>query len=117
MTLVKTVNKTDNSRLCDTCWKLKKEWMYGDTRQKERKTKKEKKESKITDEQSEAGAEVHLPEGGLCLICSTRPKNTAFIHNNVGHLIGCYQCSKKIWETNKDCPICRRHIRSIVKII
>ena len=113
--------------------------MYGDTRQKERKRKKEKKESKITDEQSDVGDGTHLPGallvveeglggqgvgagqhldlGGLCLICSTRPKNTAFIHNNVGHLIGCYQCSKKIWETNKHCPICRRHIRSIVKII
>ena len=53
----------------------------------------------------------------LCLLCCTNAINVSFIHGKVVHQFWCSQCAKKLLSINATCPICRRKIKKIVKLI
>lgn len=53
----------------------------------------------------------------LCGICCHKTRDTGFVHGTSAHLYACYQCAKKAWKLSPKCPICRRKVSSIVKII
>jgi len=53
----------------------------------------------------------------LCLLCCSRPKNASLVHGRIGHQVCCYQCAKKLWRKRSDCPVCRRKVERIIKII
>jgi len=53
----------------------------------------------------------------LCMFCCLRPKNASLIHGRLGHQVCCYPCAKKLWKKQARCPVCRRKIEKIVKII
>uniref|UniRef100_W5NH41 E3 ubiquitin-protein ligase Mdm2 n=1 Tax=Lepisosteus oculatus TaxID=7918 RepID=W5NH41_LEPOC len=49
-----------------------------------------------------------------CVICQSRPKNGCIVHGRTGHLMACYTCAKKLKKRNKQCPVCRQPIQSVV---
>ena len=53
----------------------------------------------------------------LCEICCKQPKNASLIHGKLGHQVCCYTCGKKLWKKQSRCPVCRRVVEKIVKII
>lgn len=53
----------------------------------------------------------------LCLMCCQRPKNASLIHGRLGHQVCCYPCAKKLWKKQARCPVCRRKVERIIKII
>ena len=52
-----------------------------------------------------------------CWCCVSRNRNALIIRGKQGHRILCYPCAKKTWNTKGECPICKRKIEKIVKII
>ncbi|XP_011496827.1 PREDICTED: E3 ubiquitin-protein ligase Mdm2-like [Ceratosolen solmsi marchali] len=53
----------------------------------------------------------------LCLICTVKPKNGAFVHGKITHICCCYGCAMKAWMTNSSrCPICNRKVSQILKV-
>lgn len=58
-----------------------------------------------------------VPPQQLCMLCCLRPKNASLIHGRIGHQVCCYPCGKKLWKKQSRCPVCRRKVEKIVKII
>ena len=58
-----------------------------------------------------------LATSHLCLLCCHRTKNASLVHGRIGHLVCCYPCAKKLWRKQADCPMCRRKVEKIIKII
>ncbi|XP_072394626.1 uncharacterized protein [Diabrotica undecimpunctata] len=52
----------------------------------------------------------------LCIMCNVAPKDSIFLHTNIGHQCCCYKCAKRTLHTIKRCPICNRSVNKIVKI-
>ena len=53
----------------------------------------------------------------LCGMCCHTPRDTGFVHGTSAHLYACYQCAKKAWKLSPKCPICRRKVSRIIRII
>ena len=53
----------------------------------------------------------------LCLLCCHRTKNASLVHGRIGHQVCCYPCAKKLWRKRADCPVCRRKVERVIKII
>merc|ERR1719270_1543347 len=53
----------------------------------------------------------------LCLLCCHRKMDASLVHGNIGHQVCCYPCAKKLWRKRSDCPVCRRTVEKIIKII
>ena len=53
----------------------------------------------------------------LCLLCCHRTKNASLVHGRIGHQVCCYSCAKKLWRKRADCPVCRRKVERVIKII
>jgi len=53
----------------------------------------------------------------LCTLCCQRPKDASLIHGRIGHQVACYPCSKKLWKKQATCPVCRRKVEKIIRII
>jgi len=61
---------------------------------------------------SEKGVEIET-----CSICMVREKNAAFVHGKTAHNYSCFSCADKILKKFGKCPICRKKILRVVKII
>lgn len=60
---------------------------------------------------------ISVPENKeLCIICNVNPKNSIFLHGNIGHMCSCYKCSMRTWGTNKRCPVCNCKVRNVIKV-
>lgn len=53
---------------------------------------------------------------GTCIICLTKPKDGAFVHNHTVHIACCYQCASKVWNKRKRCPICNSRAKNVMKL-
>lgn len=53
----------------------------------------------------------------LCSICCLRPKNAAIIHGRLAHQATCYQCARRLLNEGARCPVCRRKIHMVCKLI
>jgi hypothetical protein len=53
----------------------------------------------------------------ICGLCCHRPKDTALVHGRLAHMYSCYPCAKRIFKQNRTCPVCRRKIEKVTKII
>ncbi len=53
----------------------------------------------------------------LCNFCLSRDKNAGIIHGSIIHQICCYPCAKRLYKRRQPCPMCRRRIEKISKII
>jgi len=56
-------------------------------------------------------------DNSLCLFCVTRKKNASLVHGRIGHQVCCYPCAKKLWRKKAECPVCRRTVERIIKLI
>lgn len=52
----------------------------------------------------------------LCMICLSAPKNGAFVHSQKLHVCCCYQCSVKVWNKRKQCPLCNLRVKSVLRM-
>ena len=53
----------------------------------------------------------------LCTLCCAQPKNACLVHGRISHQVCCYGCAKKLFKNHLGCPVCRRKIEKITKII
>ena len=53
----------------------------------------------------------------VCDICCSKESTHGVMHGNLAHRVGCHNCVKKIKKDYGRCPLCRRKIDKIVKII
>lgn len=53
----------------------------------------------------------------MCTLCEERPIDSALVHGRLGHQVCCYQCAKKLWRKKPECPLCRRKVSNILKLI
>ena len=90
---------------CPICWKKRVNWISA------RKRKKNKKKRPMPGEDGEEDPEQ------LCKICFDDKGDSAFVHNQIAHRHSCYKCAKKWWKNKSECPICRRTIEKIIKVI
>uniref|UniRef100_A0A7S1G4R6 RING-type domain-containing protein n=1 Tax=Bicosoecida sp. CB-2014 TaxID=1486930 RepID=A0A7S1G4R6_9STRA len=51
-----------------------------------------------------------------CIVCCERKRNALFL--DCGHFATCYTCARRCFSTRggRSCPICRGHIRKVVKV-
>ena len=50
-------------------------------------------------------------------VVSLHVPETVQTQNMMGHLVCCYVCAKIWWKRNSNCPVCRRKVEQIIKII
>jgi len=53
----------------------------------------------------------------LCIICMAREKTSAFVHGKIAHMCCCFPCGDKTVKRAGKCPVCRRKIQKVVKVI
>lgn len=103
-------------KVCSSCWSTQNEWRTNHSRKRKRGNNKTKKETYETITSPKANPQnTQRAATHLCLLCCTRAKDAGLVHGKLTHQISCYSCAKKLWK--KRCPICRRKVEKIVKII
>ena len=84
----------------------------------------------------DSGFSSSKDESSLCMFCVTRKKNASLVHGRIGHQVAtslgvvlkryfylfyfqvcCYPCAKKLWRRKAECPVCRRTVERIIKLI
>ena len=104
-------------KFCNPCWNKRKDWKGSHTR----KSKQGRSTARnVTSEVSPKAHDVQNTQRAaahLCILCCARTKNAGLVHGRISHQVCCYHCAKKLWRKRSDCPICRRKIEKIVKII
>jgi hypothetical protein len=53
----------------------------------------------------------------MCNFCLTRDKDAGIVHGRLTHQICCYPCAKKLHKKRQPCPLCRRKIEKITRIV
>ena len=71
----------------------------------------------ITQLTTQEQEDKHADSALLCGMCCHTPRDTGFVHGTSAHLYACYQCAKRAWKVSPKCPICRRKISGIIRII
>ena len=102
---------------CTECWQRKRDWL---PRRPKRKSTTIKMKQTTTEQKMSCSYEISKDPANcaqLCSICYLRPQNANFVHGKTAHQLSCYQCARKVWKIQPRCPICRRQIDRIVKII
>lgn len=65
---------------------------------------------------SRSSSSEDLYDENICIVCYDEKRNCFFIP--CGHCATCYSCAKRITEDeNKSCPICRRVIRRVRRVL
>ena len=117
---------------CIECWNIRKQWIPERPRKRRKLNDKDDvrkdettHECKIitadqtpkasTHEIAQTESEAHPDD--TCWCCCSRKRNALIIHGKQGHRILCYPCAKKTWKSRAECPVCKRKIEKIVKII
>lgn len=65
----------------------------------------------------DSGFSSSKDDSSLCLLCCTRKKDSSLVHGKIGHQVCCYPCAKKLWRRKAECPVCRRTVERIIKLI
>jgi hypothetical protein len=115
---------------CDSCWKLKKDWLPDRPKPRSKRTSRrkrtEQRDKRIKSDTLNYPNEIkdNNPIAtkapvmtSLCMFCCTNPRNASLIHGQIGHQLCCYPCAKKLWKEQARCPVCRRKVEKIVKLI
>lgn len=61
-----------------------------------------------------AGAPAEPP---ACDFCMSRPRDAGIVHGRIIHNVCCYPCAKKLVKERKPCPVCRRRMEKIARIM
>ena len=68
----------------------------------------------------QAGTELDsesYPSSQLCILCCQRPRDASFVHGDLGHMVSCFYCADRLWKRQATCPVCRRTVDRIIRII
>ncbi len=100
-------------RFCSQCWNMRKGWLPPRPTAKKRPTTIGKRVSvkKLTMTTAAATTETD------CTLCFSREKKAGIVHGGILHQISCYPCAKRLYKRKQPCPVCRRRIEKIVRII
>jgi len=116
--------KTPESRYCETCWQMRKDWLPNPpkkTKRSSRRKRNKQRDKRLGAKPSSCFIEtentIATSDSSLCIFCYTAPRNATLIHGQLGHQLCCYPCAKKLWKEHARCPVCRRKIEKIVKLI
>ena len=85
--------------------------------EEQRRTRKRNSAGDLTEQ---AGTELDsesYPSSQLCILCCQRPRDASFIHGDLGHMVSCFHCADRLWKRQATCPVCRRKVDRIIKII
>ena len=110
------VSIQNGSVFCNHCWERRRHWVPRrpvNFKNKKRASKKGKCRGEVidlADDSTKTGKD-------LCKFCYMEPMNAVFIHGRNSHLVGCYTCSRQWWSKNSTCPVCRRDVLQVIKII
>ena len=129
-------------RYCSPCWRIRRGWVPEQPRKGKGATKSVQVPSVTADSGTNNITRIDLLQPGttptqvsgigsqaikqelmetaspdLCIFCQKRPKNATFIHGNLGHQVCCYPCAKRCWKEKATCPVCKRKVEKIIKII
>ena len=102
---------------CTECWQRKRDWL---PRRPKQKSTTIKIKQTTTEQKMSCSYEISKDPANcaqLCSICYLRPQNANFVHGKTAHQLSCYQCARKVWKIQPKCPICRRQVDRIVKIL
>jgi len=127
-------NMFTTSIYCTSCWKMKKDWLPDppppksklsrskiktarQKRTKQRGNRSDDTLSRSSSSSNETEDPISAPRITLCMLCCTNPRNASLIHGQIGHQLCCYPCAKKLWKEQARCPVCRRKIEKVVKLI
>jgi E3 ubiquitin-protein ligase Mdm2 len=116
--------KTPESRYCEACWQMRKDWLPNPPKRTKRTSRRKRNEqrdkrlgAKPLNCFKETDNTIATSDSSLCIFCYTNPRNATLIHGQLGHQLCCYPCAKKLWKEHVRCPVCRRKIEKIVKLI
>ena len=73
--------------------------------------------SSVTADTSFCPSSAAAPKSQSCKICYNRLGNTAFLHGKLAHLVSCDQCAKRTWDKQAACPVCRRTVDRLVRVV
>jgi E3 ubiquitin-protein ligase Mdm2 len=124
-------------RYCESCWQMKKDWLpdppkpHKRTKRTSRRQRNEQRDkrtefntlhcsNKTADNSKDNSSPITTKPPmmtSLCMFCCTNTRNASLIHGQLGHQLCCYPCAKKLWKEQARCPVCRRKIEKIVKLI
>ena len=110
------VSIQNGSVFCNHCWERRRHWVPRrplNSKNKKRASKKGKCRGEVIDLADD-------PTGAskdLCKFCYIEPMDAVFLHGKNSHLVGCYPCSREWWSRNATCPVCRRDVSQVTKII
>ena len=85
--------------------------------EEQRRTRKRNSAGDLTEQ---AGTELDsesYPSSQLCILCCQRPRDASFIHGDLGHMVSCFYCADRLWKRQATCPVCRRTVDRIIRII
>ncbi len=118
---------------CNSCWKMKKDWLpdpppksklsrskIKTARQKRTEQRDNRSDDTLScsnENETEDPISAPIITASLCMFCCTNPRNASLIHGQIGHQLCCYPCAKKLWKEQARCPVCRRKVEKIVKLI
>jgi E3 ubiquitin-protein ligase Mdm2 len=115
---------------CHSCWKMKKDWLPDRPKPRSKKTSRrkrtEQRDKRIKSDTLNCSNQIEDNNPiatkasvmtSLCMLCCTNPRNASLIHGQIGHQLCCYPCAKKLWKEQARCPVCRRKVEKIVKLI
>jgi E3 ubiquitin-protein ligase Mdm2 len=118
------LGKTPDSRYCKTCWQKRKDWLPNPPKKAKRFSRRKRNEqrdkrlgAKASNCFIETENTIATSDSSLCIFCYAEPRNATIIHGKLGHQLSCYPCAKKLWKEHARCPVCRRKIEKIVKLI
>jgi hypothetical protein len=125
-------NMFTTSIYCTSCWKIKKYCLppmrlklsRSKIKAARQKRTEQRDNNRIKSDDTLSGSNENETEdpaqiitASLCMFCCTNPRNASLIHGQIGHQLCCYPCAKKLWKEQARCPICRRKVEKIVKLI
>ena len=85
--------------------------------EEQRRTRKRNSAGDLTEQ---AGTELDsesYPSSQLCILCCQRPRDASFVHGDLGHMVSCFYCADRLWKRQATCPVCRRTVDRIIRII
>ena len=52
-----------------------------------------------------------------CMLCHKEPPNGCIVHGGTGHQVCCVVCARKLKDSHKPCPVCRKKIVKVMMTI
>ena len=102
-------------KYCKDCWNKRYKWIPKHRSWKRKGTSVDKQRNKYIKTDSQESISINSTE--LCIFCASRKIDTCLVHGEEGHRVSCRPCGKRLWKQKGRCPICRRAIEKIIRVM